>query len=99
MADFEIPLEERGVDDGFGEFVAHAGGFEGAGWDQVVVGAVGEGAALSIWRAANNVWDVGSRELELGLLFEGWVGGGGVGAEGVEEILFVLLGDFQGKWC
>lgn len=56
------------MDDGFGEFVAHAGRFESAGWDRVVVGSVGEGAALAFWGAADGVGDVWGGEFEFGFL-------------------------------
>ncbi len=97
VADFDVALQQRGVDDGFGELVAHAGGFEGAGGDEVVVGAVGEGAALAFGGAADGVRDVGGREFEFGFLLEGGIGGGGVGAEGVAEVLSVALADFEGE--
>lgn len=97
VADFDVPFQERDVDEGSCELVAYAGGFEGAGWDGVVVGAVIEGAALAVRGTADGVGDVGCGEFELGLLLEGWVGGGGVGAEGVDEVLFVLLVDLEGE--
>lgn len=97
VADFDVAFQERGVDKWASEFVTYAGGFEGAGRDGVVIGAVGECAALTVWGAADDVWDVGCGEFELGFLFEGWVGGGGVDAEGVEEVLLVLLGDLGGE--
>lgn len=87
------------MDDGFCEFVAHAGGFEGAGGDEVVVGTVGESAALTFGGAADGVGDVGCGKFEFGFLLEGGIGGGGVGAEGVAEVLFVVLTDFEGKSC
>lgn len=37
--------------------------------------------------------DVDGGEFEFGFLLQGWVGGGGVGAELVEEVLFVVLVD------
>ena len=43
------------------------------------------------------VWDVGCGELELGLLLEGRVGGGGVRGKGVEDVLLVVLGDLCGE--
>lgn len=42
VADFDVALQPGGVDDGFGEFVAHVDGLLGAGGDGAV-GAVGEG--------------------------------------------------------
>lgn len=53
---------------------------------------------MAVGGAADDVWDVGCGEFELGFLFEGCVGGRGAGAEGVEEILFVLLGDPGREW-
>lgn len=41
-------------------------------------------------------WDVDGGELEFGFLLQGWVSGGVVGAEVVEEVLFVVLVD--GCW-
>ena len=92
MADFEVPFQQRGVDEGFGEFVAHAGFLHGAGGD-VVVGPVAEGAALA-FGVEGVVCDVGGRELELGFLLGRGVGGEVVGGKGVDEELPVLLVDF-----
>ncbi len=97
VGDFHVAFQERGVDERSGEFVAYAGGFEGAGRDGVVVGTVGEGAALAFWRAAGGVGDVCGGEFKLRFLLEGRVGRGGVGAEGVEEILLLVLLDLEGK--
>lgn len=99
LRDFNVPLQERGVDERSGELVPHAGGLEGTGGDGVVVGAVGEGAAEAVRGASGNVGDVGRGEFDLGFLLEGGVGGGSVDAEGVEEVLFVLLVDFQRERC
>lgn len=43
------------------------------------------------------VWDVGGGEFELGFLLERGVGGGNEGAEGVLEILLVILVDGGGE--
>lgn len=71
MADFHVPLEQGGVDQGLGEFVAHAGFLGCAGCD-VVVGSVVEGAALAV-RVEAVVGDVAAGEFDFGFLLSGWV--------------------------
>lgn len=98
VRDFDVALQVRGVDEGFGEFVPHARFLPCSSRYEFIVGAVGEGAALPVRvAAADDVWDVGGGEFELCFLLEGRVGGGGVGAEGVEEVLAFLLTDFFGE--
>lgn len=106
VADFDVPLQPAGVDDGFGEFVAHADGLVGAGGDGAV-GAVGEGRALALrvffvvgvgGGGEDGVFgDVDGGEFEFGFLLQRLVGGGCVGAELVEEVLFVVLVDGCGE--
>ena len=45
---------------------------------RVIVGAVGEGCALTLG-ITSVVWDIGAGKLDLGFLLRGWVGGGGEG--------------------
>lgn len=87
------------MDDWFCELVAHAGGFEGACRNEIIVRAVDEGAALTFRGTADDIGDLGGWELEFGFLLQGGIGGRGVGAEGVTEVLFVILANFEGKGC
>lgn len=92
MADFDVAFEEGCVDDGLGEFVAHAHELFGAR-GYFAVGTVGEGGSLALGvlflfgvgggGEDGVLGDVDSGEFELGFLFECWVGGRGVGAETV----------------
>ncbi len=105
LADLDVALQQGSAEDGFGELVADGGGLVGAGGDGAV-GAVGESGALALrvflavgvggGREDGVFGDVDGGEFEFGFLLEGWVGGGVVGAEVVEEVLFIVLGD--GCW-
>ena len=84
--------------EGFREVVPHAHFLQGA-WRDVGVGAVGVACALLLgvffavgvegFGQGGGVGDVGCGEFEFGFLVRGRVGGGGVGGEGVEDVLFV----------
>ena len=87
------------MDDWLCELVTHAGGFEGACRDEIVVRAVDEGAALTFRGTADGIGDLGSWEFEFGFLLQGGVGRRGVGAEGVTKVLFVVLANSEGKRC
>lgn len=63
----------------------------------VVVRAVVECCALALG-VGGVVWDIGGGKFEFCLLFGGWVGGRGEGGEGVLEVLFFVLLDFEGEW-
>lgn len=78
----------------FGEFIAHAGLLFGAPRG-IFVGPISEGGSLALG-FLGVIWNVCTWELDLGLLLLRKVGGGRVGGEGVEEVLFVLLVD--GSW-
>ena len=97
---FEITLQQRRGDDGFGELVAHADWVCGArGHLGRVVGTVGVGSALALGVGAGLealrggvLGHIGGGELQLGLLGHRLVGRGGVGGERiVEELLVGLL--------
>ena len=77
------------------ELVPDASSLLCACW-RVIVGAVGEGCALTLG-IAGVVWDIGAGKLDLGFLLRGCVGGGSEGGEAVEEVLFVVLVDQGGK--
>lgn len=97
VRDFDVALEAGGVDERFREFVPHARFLPRSCRHDFVVRAIGEGAALAVRVPADDVRDVGGGEFELRFLFQGRVGGRGVGAEGVEEVLSFLLADFLGE--
>ena len=100
VRDFHVALQQAAVGEGFGEVVADAGFLQGAGGDGAV-GAIGVACALLLgvffafgvegFGEGGCVWDVGCGEFEFGFLFFCGVGGGAVGGEGVEDVLFVVL--------
>lgn len=105
VRDLEVALQESGVRDGAGVFVAHAHKLFCA-CGHIVEGPVGEGRALllgvrlafgiEVGREGGVVGDIAIGELDLCLLLLGCVGGGCVCAEGVLQVLLGRLGELGG---
>ena len=95
VADFNVPLEQIGVDDWFCELVTYTGFLLCASRD-ILVRTVREGRALSFRRT--RVFGYFSvKKFQFGFLLLSEVGGGTVGGEAMEEVLFVLLSDGSGQ--
>jgi hypothetical protein len=101
----DVALQECRVGDGLGELVAHAHGLLCAS-GHVVVEPIGERGALllrvglllvvELSGERRVVGHIAVRELDLGSLLLGQIGGGRVRAEGVLQVLLVGLGDLRG---
>ena len=97
VADLDVALEKTHVGERLSKLVSYTDGFFGASRD-VIVRAVGEGAALLLWVLLFLgiwcgedcvIWDVGRGEFDLGLLLLSNISRGSVCAEGILDILFV----------
>ena len=95
LANFEVSLEERGIDQGLGEFVARTGLLLYTS-RSVFVRAVGESGTLTLG-GKGVVRDINGRKFDFCLLLAGWIAGGGVSGEGAFEVLFLVLFNESGE--